>query len=127
MLRSLQLDTVREAKDRVPRKTGNLSRSIVAGRITPNFATVEAGANYAAYVELGTRPHIIRPKNASVLAWGGERRLSGRLRTGSSATSFAKYVHHPGTKAQPYLVPGAQAAAAKVGIESIVRRWNDAA
>ena len=40
----------------------------------------------------GTKPHIIRPKNAKALAF----KIGGRV-------VFAKVVHHPGTKAQPFL------------------------
>ena len=64
-----------------------------------------------------------------MLAWpasAGGRRLSGRARTGA-AMRFARKVNHPGTKAQPFLVPGAVAALRAVGIESIIRGWNEAA
>ncbi len=126
-LHVVQLSTVAEAKARVPRKTGTLARSIVPGATSNDSARVEARANYAGYVEHGTRPHVIRPKNRKALAWGGDRRLSGRLRSGSSATHFAKKVNHPGTKAQPFLVPGAKAAVQKAGVDIVVREWNEAA
>ena len=48
-------------------------------------------ADYAEAVELGSRSHIIRVKNAKVLS-DGER-------------FFGKEVKHPGTKAQPFLFP----------------------
>ena len=48
-------------------------------------------ASYAPYVELGTPPHIIRPVNAKVLA---------NVKTGQI---FGTVVHHPGTKANPFL------------------------
>jgi hypothetical protein len=41
--------------------------------------------------------------------------------------AFAKEVHHPGTKKQPFLIPGAQEAIRQVGAEAIVDAWNDAA
>lgn len=126
-LHVLQLSAVAEAKAIVPRKTGNLARSIAPGAVGQESAKVEATANYAAYVEHGTKPHTIVPKNKKALAWGGERRLSGRLRSGATATHFAKKVNHPGTKAQPYLVPGAKKAVAKHGVEVVVKEWNDAA
>lgn len=125
-LHVLQLSTVAEAKRRVPRKTGRLARSIVPGAVDADSAIVEARTNYAGFVEHGTRPHVIRPKNRKALAWGGDRRLSGRLRSGSSPTHFATKVNHPGTKPEPYLVPGAEAAASKLGVDIIVREWNDA-
>jgi hypothetical protein len=48
-------------------------------------------------------------------------------RLGSGAYAFAKLVHHPGTKAQPFLVPSAEKALSDFGLQGIVKRWNDAA
>lgn len=130
LLRALQLQTIREAKLLVPRKTGHLGRSIVAGSVTGNSATVEARTGYAAVVEFGSKPHVIRPKNGKVLAWpaAGNARLSGRARTGSGRRIIARIVHHPGTKPQPYLVPGAKAALTKGGFrDTVVKNWNNAA
>lgn len=125
-LRALQLATIREAKLIVPVKTGHLRRSIVPGSVTKTHATVEARTPYAATVELGSKPHIIRPKKAKVLAWGGTRRLSGALARGSSATHFATEVHHPGTKPHPYLIPGAKKAISGIK-DAMVKLWNEAA
>lgn len=130
ILRQIQITAVREAKDRVPRKTGFLARSIHPGTLGRTFAIVEASAPYAAFVELGTRAHVIRPRNASVLAWPASssgRRLSGRRRTNAGPLIFAKLVHHPGTKPFPYLLPGAIAAVKRAGIDPIVQAWNRAA
>lgn len=135
VLQQIQLRAIREAKLKVPRKTGNLGRSIHPGSLTPNFAIVEATANYAAYVELGTRPHVIRPRTKSILAWPATpagRRLSGRARTATRAganggMAFARLVHHPGTKPQPYLLPGAVEAVRQLGVQPIIDAWNDAA
>lgn len=125
-LRALQLATIREAKLIVHRKTGHLGRSIVPGHVTDKVATVEARTPYAATVELGSKPHIIRPKKAKVLAWGGTRRLTGTLASGSKPTHFARIVHHPGTKPYPYLVPGAKKAVGKMK-DVVVKLWNEAA
>ena len=127
MMRLMQLATIHEAQARVPRRTGLLQRRIVPGRLTDDTAVIEARTPYAAPVEFGTKPRVIRPKRATVLAWGGERRLSGRLRTGARPTNFATIVHHPGTKAKPYLVPGAKEAVRKVGLDATVKAWNGAA
>ena len=126
------LQGVAEAKELVPRRTGNLGRTIRVGTVTSDSATVVAGGTskvgYAIYVEFGTGPHVIVPRNASVLAWGGSRTLGGRLRKGSRATNFARRVHHPGTRPHPYLVPGVIRALRKGGlIKGIVKAWNDAA
>ena len=48
-------------------------------------------AVYAPYVEFGTAPHEIKPVNARVLA---------NKKTGEF---FGTLVHHPGTKANPFL------------------------
>lgn len=132
LLKALQLGTVAEAKALVPRKTGNLGRTIRPAGLTQTEALVKAGGTsqvgYAAFVEFGTRPHDIVPKRAKVLAWGGDRRLSGRLRSGAKPTNFARRVHHPGTKAHPYLVPGARRTIEKRGLaERVIAQWNKAA
>lgn len=130
-LRALQLETIVEAKRLVPRKTGYLGRSIVPGSITGRSAFVEARTPYAAAVEFGSRPHVIRPKRGSVLAWPADasgRRLSGRRRTNAGRLIIARKVNHPGTKAQPYLVPGAKRALSRAGFKNIVyKKWNEAA
>lgn len=146
---------VQRAKERVPRKTGNLDRTIrvaeidvqaqrvrvVAGgtgrRGANQYGSYASGAvGYAAYVEFGTRPHVIEPRpgrrgrngRPAALAWGGARRLSGSLRSGARPTSFARRVNHPGTRARPYLRPGAQQALSDVGLADIVVQvWNEAA
>jgi hypothetical protein len=125
-LRALQLATVREAKLLVHRKTGHLGRSIVPGRVTRTHAVVEARTPYAAALELGAKPHVIRPRNKKVLAWGGTRRLSGTLASGSRPTHFARVVHHPGSKPYPYLIPGARRALGDLK-DVIVTLWNRAA
>ena len=131
-LRAVALRAVAEAKILVPRRTGNLGRTIRVGRVTATDAEVLAGGQknigYAAAVEFGTGPHIIRPVRARMLAWGGARTLGGRLRKGAKATHFAKMVRHPGTRAQPYLVPGIKKALADSGILAQIRNaWNRAA
>lgn len=125
---------VRFAKAKVPRKTGNLGRTIRVGNVdvTRQSVSVLAGGErdvgYAAHVEFGTKSHPIVPVRARVLAWGGARRLSGNLRSGASATSFAMSVNHPGTQPKPYLVPGAQQALQDVGLaDAVIDVWNSAA
>lgn len=50
------------------------------------------GAEYAVFVEFGTRPHDIRPKDKMALHWD-----TGFA--GGKVGHFAKVVHHPGTPA----------------------------
>lgn len=56
------------------------------------IVTVGSDVEYAAAVNDGTRPHIIRPKNAKALRF----RVGGRI-------VYARVVHHPGTRARPFL------------------------
>ena len=134
LLRQIQLETIAGAKARVPRKTGHLGRSILPGPIDNDSAVVEARTPYAAAVEFGSKRHVIVPKRARVLAWpasSGGRRLSGRARTKGGKpvgpTVFAMKVNHPGTKAQPYLIPAAEKAVKDTGVKIIVEKWNGAA
>lgn len=135
VLKTLALATVREAKLLAPRKTGILGRSIRVGDVTETHAQVIAGVYYAPYVEFGTGAHDITPNAKKALAWapgpagGPARRLSGATRKNYQGPMvFAKRVHHPGTKAQPFLERGAQTAVEKAGLtDVIVKVWNEAA
>lgn len=137
ILRRLQLDTAEEAKRLVPRKTGNLGRSIAPGAFSGSSALVRASAAYARYVEEGTRPHDIVPRNGRALrfpASGVSTTLAGRVRTGearrlgNAAYVFAARVRHPGTKPYPFLVPGAKKAVERGGLRDVVvSLWNGAA
>lgn len=131
ILRDVGLHAVREAKILVPRRTGNLGRTIRLGQLTDTSVEVRAGGTsqvgYAAAVEFGSRAHVIVPRNASVLAWGGPRTLGGRLRSGGRPTNFARRVNHPGTRPKPFLIPGFEKALRLVGLDRLIERWNAAA
>jgi hypothetical protein len=131
LLGKVAILAVSYAKQTVPRKTGNLGRTIRVGQVSDSEAQILAGGQYgvgyAQAVEFGSRPHVIRPRNRKVLAWGGSRRLSGNLRSGAGATSFAMVVNHPGTQAKPFLRPAAEKAVRETGTDVIVQAWNDAA
>ena len=121
----LAMSSVREEKLLVHRKTGFTARSISALSVTDNgFSTIAHGA--APYLEFGTGPHIIKPKNAKALRWasGGGSTLAGRPRSGA-AVQFAKIVHHPGTRPYPFMVPGVEAALKGLG-QLVVQLWNNA-
>ena len=128
LMKSLALHAIVEQKRLVPRKTGNLGRSIGIGRVTSTSAETVAGAGYAAFVEFGTKPHTIVPRFKKALRFpaSGSARLSGSVRSGGSVI-FSKRVRHPGTKAKPFMVPGAKKALANLGVDAIVKAWNDAA
>lgn len=89
--------TESQAKTNVPVKSGNLGRETNARppRITGPFRVeveVVSDTEYAAAVHEGSKPHVIRAKNAKALHffWHGRE-------------VFRASVHHPGTKARPYL------------------------
>ena len=58
---------------------------------------------YAVYVEYGTAPHEIRPVYASVLRFNIEGKVV-----------FTPIVHHPGTRAQPFVRETAEATRLKI-------------
>jgi len=94
----------------VPYRTGNLLMSF-RFRSKPGEARWSPTANYAQFVEFGTRPHVIMPRNRKMLRWNagsGGRYVtsrSGRQRyqSGQSSFVFAQKVNHPGTRAQPFM------------------------
>lgn len=129
LMRTLATRAVREQKLLAPRKTSNLGRSIHVESVTATTAQTVASADYAAHVEYGTRGgQTIVPKRARALRWaasGADARLSGSPRSGGNVR-FAKRVIRGATRAQPYMVPGAQKAVE--GIKDIViESWNSAA
>lgn len=85
-----------EAKALVPRRTGRLFSSIQGDVAAGDEiqGTVGTNVEYAPFVEFGTGPHDIAPVHALALHF----EIGGR-------SVFAARVHHPGTKAEPYLGP----------------------
>ena len=87
---------VARAKVLAPVDTGRLRASIRVERQS-TFGlrqrwTVGSDVEYAPMVNDGTRPHIIRPRRAKALKFT----VGGR-------TVYARVVHHPGTRANPFL------------------------
>ena len=95
-------------------RTGRLRGSIRAEepRIFSLRGSVKVGSDleYAAFVNDGTRPHIIRPRRAQVLRFT----VGGR-------TVFAKVVHHPGTRPRPFLDRALREVAAARGYSFRIR------
>lgn len=131
LLGTIGLRAVAIGKELVPRKTGNLGRTIRLGTVTESEVQIiaggELGVGYAQSVEFGHREFFVAPRHKKALAWGGSRRLSGSLRTGSRATAFSRGHKIPASKGKPFLRPAAQKAVDEAGVESIVKAWNDAA
>ena len=138
---------VREARLAAPKKTGDLQNSIQPGAISNTQAEIIAHANYAGDVEFGTRPHEITPNAKKALAFASQGittqrfgggailkfQLSGLLtaasqrRYGNAAFVVVKSVHHPGTRANPFMATGLRKAVAASGglAEIIVKAWNE--
>lgn len=94
--------------------TGETRRQIeaVPGGSARGFAsTVRAPAPGGEYVEKGTEPHDIFPRNARVLRFlGGSGRISQpspnqRIATIGGGVVYAAVVHHPGTPPRPWFAP----------------------
>lgn len=56
-------------------------------------ADIGTDVDYAVFVEFGTKPHVIRSHG------------DYPLRNAKTGQTFGRVVHHPGTKAQPFLRP----------------------
>lgn len=82
-----------DAKRIVPVVTHTLQRSITS-TVSNGGLVGQVGTNvpYARYVEEGTGPHEIRPRNARVLAF----KVGGKM-------IFAMSVQHPGSKGRFYM------------------------
>jgi len=72
-----------------PVDTGRLVNSIKVKET--NEGLVIWMADYGKYIEFGTPPHIIKPKDKKVLA----NKKKGEI--------FGKEVHHPGTRPNPFV------------------------
>jgi HK97 gp10 family phage protein len=141
--------TVQRAIHKAPSQTAYMRRSIKVTSVSSDQVMVTAQANYAANVEFGTKPHIIRPRLKKALFFASQklvterfgkraklsRRKTGSLtsaslkRYGNAAFQYARVVHHPGTKPQPFLVPAAREVIEASGEakDIIIAKWNRAA
>lgn len=73
----------------VPWRTGFLVQSFRA-ELTTGMLKWFPTANYSPFVEFGTAPHVILPKNAKALYWPG-------------AAHPVRRVNHPGTKPNQFM------------------------
>ena len=92
-------DLVNALARRAPVDSGFLRNSI-RYQVNGNVIRISM-VDYAIYVEFGTPPHIIEPRNAKALRFN----VSGIGPRGGDVTNtvFAKIVHHPGTRPQPFI------------------------
>lgn len=88
---TVQSNAMKEAPVNKQSGGGNLRQNIRMQMMTKTKAKIMSKAPYSIFVHEGTRPHIIRVKNKRVLA---DRR---------NGIFFGKEVHHPGTRANPFM------------------------
>ena len=81
-----------DAQHFVPKRTGRLRDSLRAEVHDKVLRVGSLDCNYATDVEMGTSPHVIKPRFKRALHWEG-------------ADHPVAKVNHPGTRAQPYLRP----------------------
>lgn len=100
----------RAVAEATPVRTGALRASVKASQSGPLAWRIASPLTYAPMVESGTRPHVIRPRRAKILAFtvGGTR-------------VFARAVNHPGTKGAQMFAKGAEAL--RSGLPAILAKW----
>lgn len=91
-----------QQKSLAPVRSGALKRSIgtwygrfngeLEARVGANPAPGNNRVGYALYMQKGTRPHVIRPRQAKALRFV----MNGQV-------VYAAKVNHPGTRPRPYL------------------------
>lgn len=96
-------------------RTGDTRRKIHGGadkRANGTTVYLAHGSIIGLYMEEGTAPHVIRPKNKKAL----------RFTVGGS-TIFAKSVNHPGIKARPIVEPTVQTSLPSIK-QQVRRYWE---
>jgi hypothetical protein len=88
-------DIADDARRRCPVDTGELVESIDGHMVGPRHGRVSVGTDHWHPTEYGSGPHLIRVRDAKVLA----NRETGEF--------FGTVVHHPGTPEQPFMRPAA--------------------
>lgn len=88
---TIQSNAMKEAPVNKSFGGGNLRQNIRITSMSKTRAVISSKAPYSIFVEEGTRPHTIVPKVKKGLA----NRRTGQF--------FGKLVHHPGTRANPYM------------------------
>jgi hypothetical protein len=76
-----------------PKDTGNLARSFPGTLQVKEDVISYTLPEYAKFVEFGTRPHIILPKNKTSL----------KFKVAGGQEILTKRVEHPGTRPNPFI------------------------
>lgn len=84
-----------------PVDTGRLRNSLKV--IPTKDGLIIWGVEYLKYVEFGSPPHVIKPKSKKALRFeiGKKERLGKKGRDKNIV--FAKIVHHPGNRPNPFI------------------------
>ena len=83
-----------EFEKRTPRKSGITANAWdLIDNNNGTFSFVNPYGEVILYLEEGTEPHIIKPKNKKALRWKNTNNIS----------IFAKWVNHPGTAARKFV------------------------
>ena len=114
-----------EAKRTPKRSPGETAKTIHSDYFsTPAgvLGVVSSASPVAAFIELGTRPHTIRPKDAKALAFPlGVTSIASPLGV-QGAFNVVKSVEHPGTAPNPVF-----AETLERNMGQIIKRFEDAA
>jgi hypothetical protein len=112
-------------------RTGAVDRSVevvgggIAGGASALVFLNRSVTPVGEFIHGGTRPHVIRPRRRTMLRWASSG-FSGPMipgGVGRSGFAFSREIHHPGTKADPFLY---QAADRKRGaVEQHIQRAID--
>lgn len=114
-----------EAKRTPKRSPGETAKTIHSDYFsTPTgvLGVVGSASPVAAFIELGTRPHTIRPKDAKALAFPVCVASIASPLGVQGAFNVVKSVKHPGTAPNPVF-----AETLEQNMEQIIRRFEDAA
>lgn len=101
-------------KAQTSRRSGDLEDGVTSVLISPTRGKVFNTSGHAAFVNDGTKPHLIVAKRGRALAF---QTAGGMV--------FRRAVRHPGTKARPFVAP-AMAIGERVLQTSLTLRVNEA-
>ena len=104
---------------RAPVQIGRLKNSI---KVFPDKHGVQITmVEYGKFVEFGTPPHVIRPREKEALKFevGKKERLGQKIPKAQANIVFAKEVKHPGTRPNPFIRETLQTKLKKIIIEEL--------
>ncbi len=96
ILARIALQLRAELKKAAPKRDGRLADSIDVIPTAKGLRIIMV--DYGRYVEFGTPPHVIKPKNKKALAFKGEGNQKGK-----KGMVIVKSVKHPGTRPNPFI------------------------